>query len=112
VAGNIGDTRRYEYTVIGDPVNEAARLTEVAKEIEGCVVASGAALERAGDEADRWRVVGSRALRGRDEDTEIAVPREHADACTVGPGSGGSEGSEEREDGAREDSDRRAPSLG
>ena len=95
VAGNIGDTRRYEYTVIGDPVNEAARLTEVAKEIEGCVVASGAALERAGDEATSWRVVGSRALRGRDEDTEIAVPREHADACTVGPGS-------EREDGALE----------
>ncbi|MEJ2861139.1 adenylate/guanylate cyclase domain-containing protein [Actinomycetospora flava] len=81
VAGNIGDTRRYEYTVIGDPVNEAARLTEAAKEIDGCVVASGAALERAGSEAQRWVVVDSRTLRGRDAETELAVPREHAGTC-------------------------------
>ncbi|MDD7967364.1 adenylate/guanylate cyclase domain-containing protein [Actinomycetospora lemnae] len=81
VAGNIGDTRRYEYTVIGDPVNEAARLTEAAKEIDGCVVASGAALSRAGDEAQRWRVIDARVLRGREGETDLAVPREHAGAC-------------------------------
>ena len=31
VAGNVGAKERFEYTVIGEPVNEAARLCELAK---------------------------------------------------------------------------------
>jgi len=74
VAGNVGAEQRFEYTVIGDPVNEAARLTELAKRREGCLLASEAVLSRArSDEAECWHLDGSVELRGRPEPTRVAV---------------------------------------
>ncbi|MGI9085837.1 MAG: adenylate/guanylate cyclase domain-containing protein [Aeromicrobium sp.] len=76
IAGNIGATQRLEYTVIGDPVNEAARLTEQAKEHPGRVVASQRIVDRAeSGERDRWRLLEPLLLRGRLEPTTLAVPR-------------------------------------
>jgi adenylate cyclase len=73
VAGNVGTADRYEYTVIGDPVNEAARLTELAKERDGRLLASDAALERASaQEAQRWQLGDEVELRGRSRPTQLA----------------------------------------
>ncbi len=75
IAGHIGAQARFEYTVIGDPVNEAARLTELAKLENGHVLASAIAVSGALDaEALCWDVGEVVELRGRTAPTQLARP--------------------------------------
>jgi adenylate cyclase len=79
VAGHVGAEHRFEYTVVGDPVNEAARLAELAKQRPGRVLASDAALERApSHESDSWTITEAAMLRGRSVPTRLGQPESRA----------------------------------
>ena len=75
VAGNIGTEERSEYTVVGDPVNEAARLTDEAKLRPGRVLASERTVAAASDEAGNWTAGERLVLRGRSTPTMTFEPR-------------------------------------
>ncbi|MFZ1177662.1 MAG: adenylate/guanylate cyclase domain-containing protein, partial [Mycobacterium sp.] len=75
VAGNVGARERFEYTVIGEPVNEAARLCELAKSHPGRLLATADALEGACEnERARWSLGETVTLRGHERPTRLASP--------------------------------------
>jgi adenylate cyclase len=75
VAGNVGAKERFEYTVIGEPVNEAARLCELAKSRPGRLLATADTVQGASEkESARWSLGDTVTLRGHDNPVRLASP--------------------------------------
>ena len=73
VAGNVGARERFEYTVIGEPVNEAARLAELARSEPSRALASASTVAAASEREQRfWRLGKPVRLRGYAERVQIA----------------------------------------
>jgi adenylate cyclase len=75
IAGNVGARERFEYTVIGEPVNEAARLCELSKAVPSHLLASSDTI-RGASETERalWVFGDTVTLRGHVTPTRLASP--------------------------------------
>jgi adenylate cyclase len=62
--GNVGSRTRFDFTVVGPAVNEAARLCDLAKSLDRDLVMSSAFHDSAAGERERLVALGRFALRG------------------------------------------------
>jgi len=76
VVGNIGSASRINYTIVGDTVNVAARIEELASGLQGdseVIVLASAATARHADLGTQgaMHAIGRYSLRGRGDTTEV-----------------------------------------
>jgi adenylate cyclase len=72
--GVVGTDERLEFTVLGEPVNIAARIEQATKAVGRDFLASQEAVEAAG-EFDSWEEVSREPLRGVSREMVLMAPK-------------------------------------
>lgn len=72
--GVLGDEARLEFTVLGDPVNVAARLEAATKALGGPILASADVVDASREARESWREVTREPLRGVGRAITILAP--------------------------------------
>ncbi|MBU1105913.1 MAG: adenylate/guanylate cyclase domain-containing protein [Candidatus Riflebacteria bacterium] len=70
VFGNIGSSRKTEFTVIGDTVNTCSRMESLNKEFATSIIVSGQLTALIKQQVN-WRFLGKRSLRGKTAEIEL-----------------------------------------
>jgi adenylate cyclase len=70
IAGNMGSSELFDYTVLGDPVNLASRLEGVNKEFGTSIIISRSVHEAVRDSVEA-RALGTIMVKGKTEEVEI-----------------------------------------
>lgn len=73
VVGNVGNEKRSEYAAVGDPVNTAARIEGLTKELEEAILLSEVTLEEIGGSLDGVEFVskGPQTFKGKADQMEV-----------------------------------------
>src|SRR5690606_18922194 len=79
VAGTIGGGGRLEFTVIGDPVNTAARVEGATRETGDPILITGSTLARLTRSFGGFDARPNVELRGKAEQVDLYAPRKVAD---------------------------------
>jgi adenylate cyclase len=71
MAGNVGHSRRVEYTAVGDPVNAASRIESMTKELGYPLLLSDWTHQLLSPDRPKLVCVGDQPLRGREGQTRL-----------------------------------------